>query len=117
ALALNGATLTISLFKAGSEERLNGASLSLVGPTLGAAEIRLGTNATFGPLIPGSYRLRVSAPGYKTLVEGNITLDAKQALERKVELEPEGGTVTGRVVSGGAPVWGARVLLGDVWTF
>lgn len=117
ALALNGAMLTLSIVKAGTEERLTNVTVSLVGPTLGAATIERGNAVSFTPLIPGSYQLRVSAPGYKTLVEGNITLESKQTLERKIELEPEGGTITGRVLSGGQAVWGARVRLGDVWAF
>ncbi|MNR85250.1 PEGA domain protein [compost metagenome] len=117
ALALNGGNLLVSLVKAGSGERIANASLSLIGPTLGSATIRQTTDVAFYPLIPGSYQLRVSAPGYKTQVEGNITLDAKQTLERKIELVPEGGTLTGTVTANGQPVWGARVLSGDAWTF
>lgn len=117
ALALNGGTLNVSLVKAGTGERIANASYSLVGPTLGSGTIQRGTEISFSPLIPGAYQLRVSAPGYKTQVEGNITLEAKQTLDRTIELTPEGGTVTGTVTSGGQPVWGARVLLGDAWTF
>jgi len=117
ALALNGGLLIVSLVKAGSGERISNASVSLVGPTLGTGTIRQATDIEFAPLIPGAYQLRVSAPGYKTQVEGNITLDAKQTLERKIELVPEGGTLTGTVTANGQPVWGARVLSGDAWTF
>ena len=117
ALALNGGSLVVSLVKAGSGERISNATFSLVGPTLGTGTIRQATDIVFEPLIPGAYQLRVSAPGYKTQVEGNITLDAKQTLERKIELAPEGGPLTGTVTSNGQPVWGARVLLGDAWTF
>lgn len=117
ALALNGGTLLLSLVKKGTTDPIANASFSLVGPTLGKGETRQGTGISFGPLIPGSYVLRVSAPGYKTLVEGNITLEAKQTLERRLAMEPEGGKVTGLVKAEGKPVWGARVLLGDAWTF
>ncbi len=117
ALALNGGSLIVSLVKAGTGERIANASFSLVGPTLGSGAIRNGTDLAFSPLIPGTYQLRVTAPGYQTLIDRNITLEAKQILERKVELAPEGGTVTGTVTSGGQPVWGARVLLGDTWAF
>lgn len=117
ALALNGGTLVVTLLKAGTTDRISNAKLSLVGPTLGAAINRLGNDVSFSPLIPGSYELRVSAPGYKTQVEGNITLEANQELTRTIALEPEGGTVSGRVVVGGTPIWGARVLLGEAWTF
>ncbi len=117
ALALNGGTLNISLVKAGTDERIANASFSLIGPTLGSGTSTRGTEVAFSPLIPGAYQLRVTAPGYKTQVEGNITLEAKQTLERRIELTPEGGTVSGTVTSGGQPVWGARVLLGDAWAF
>ncbi|GEM_PF-1571099 len=117
ALALNGGALQLTFVKAGTEERIPATSISLIGPTLGAGSTRLGTGIAFSPLIPGSYQVRVSAPGYKTLVEGNMMLEPKQTLERKLELVPEGGTVSGRVLTGGSPVWGARVLLGDAWTF
>jgi hypothetical protein len=117
ALALGGATLIVSVVKAGTTERIPGATLSLIGPTLGSADIRQGTNAYFSPLIPGTYQVRVSAPGYQTRVEGNMSLEAKQELEREIALVPEEGTVLGRVVANGSPVWGARVMLGDAWTF
>lgn len=117
AQALNGANLLVSLVKAGSGERIGNASITLVGPTLGTSTVRQATDIAFGPLIPGVYQLRVSAPGYKTQVDGNITLDAKQTLERRIELVPEGGPLTGTVTANGQPVWGARVFLGDAWTF
>lgn len=117
ALALNGGTLLFKVYKAGTEERIAQASLTVVGPTLGTGSTGVGADVAFSPVIPGTYQLRVSAPGYKTLVEGNITVEAKQTLERRLELTPEGGTVKGRVVSGGQPVWGARVILGDSWAF
>lgn len=117
ALALNGGNLLVSAVKAGTGERISNASFSLVGPTLGTGTIRLATDIAFGPLIPGAYQLRVSAPGYKTQVDGNITLEAKQTLEHKITLVPEGGPLTGTVMANGQPVWGARVILGDAWTF
>ena len=117
ALALNGGQLLVSLVKAGTGERISNATFSLVGPTHGTGTIRQATDIAFSPLIPGAYQLRVSAPGYKTQVDGNITLEAKQTLERKITLVPEGGPLTGTVMANGQPVWGARVILGDAWTF
>jgi hypothetical protein len=128
AQALNGGTLVASLFKAGTTERIANASFSLIGPTLGSGEIQRGTDIAFYPLIPGSYALRVSAPGYVPLVDREIAFTVKtkedgttelepKLIERRLELTPEAGTVTGTVTSGGKPLWGARVLMGESWTF
>lgn len=117
AMALGGGTLLVSVVKADTREPILGATVSLIGPTLGSVVIDKRVSASFSPLIPGTYQVRASAPGYVVAVEGNMKLEAKQVLEREIVLKPVTGTVSGRVLSNGTPVWGARVLLGDVWTF
>lgn len=115
--ALVNGVVTVHVRRAGSSDRLAGATVSLIGatPAWGITDATLAMR--FDPLEAGTYALRVSAPGLATRVVTGLTVDPKTPLETTVELSPQAGVVTGTVTGPAGAVEGARVSSGESWTF
>lgn len=116
--AIAGGRLTVQLMKAGTTERIGDARVTLIGPTLASGTSAPQLDLTLQPLEPGSYQVRVEAPGYATQLSGPITLTAQAPTSVRYELAASGGDVTGRALDdAGNPLAGAWVSLGEAYAF
>ncbi|HEY9856540.1 MAG TPA: carboxypeptidase regulatory-like domain-containing protein, partial [Stenomitos sp.] len=116
--AIAGGRLTVKLFKAGTTERIGDAKVTLIGPTLASGTSTSALDLTLQPLKPGSYQVRVEAPGYATILTNPVTLDATNPTTVQYELSPSAGDVTGRALDGsGNPLVGAWVNVDDAYAF
>ncbi|HEY9898092.1 MAG TPA: DUF4350 domain-containing protein [Pantanalinema sp.] len=115
--ALVNGILSVNVRRAGTQDRIAGATVSLVGPTPAWGVTDSALPMRFDPLEAGTYALRVSAPGHATRLVTGLSIDPKTPLETTVELTPQAGTISGTVSGPGGPIEGARVAAGESWTF
>jgi hypothetical protein len=125
--AVNGSLL-------GATGSLTGVVRDLDGDPIGSARVVVrgegtvtttatltGTAASGGPgsyrvsglTVPGTYTVTVSAPGHVAQTRSVSFVVASAETELDVSLSPATGTLTGTVISSGAPVGGATVRIDD----
>ncbi|HEY9898094.1 MAG TPA: carboxypeptidase-like regulatory domain-containing protein [Pantanalinema sp.] len=115
--AIAGGRLTVRALKAGSGERVSGARVTVMGPTL-AYGTTSSLDLTLQPLEKGSYRVRIEAPGCVPQLSEPLTLDPQAPPTLVVSLVPSGGDVTGRALGAdGKPLAGARISVGEAYAF
>ncbi len=116
--AIAGGRLTIKLLKAGTGERVADAKVTVIGPTLASGTSAANLDLSLQPLEPGTYHVRVEAPGYVTVSSAPITLSTQTSTTVSYELAPAGGEITGRALdASGNPLPGAWVSHGDSYAF
>ncbi|MBU6429151.1 MAG: hypothetical protein KGR26_09095, partial [Cyanobacteria bacterium REEB65] len=110
-LAIAGGALALKVVDGHDGQRVAGAQISVLGPTLGSAMTGPTYDLLFSPLASNSYAVRVAAPGYVTVMQSGILVSNQSTTSMDVHLAPSAGPVTGRVVdASGNPVVGARVV-------
>ncbi|MNX59470.1 PEGA domain protein [compost metagenome] len=115
--AIAGGRLTVRALKAGTSERISGAHVTVMGPTL-AYGTTGSLDLTLQPLEKGLYRIRIEAPGYVPQVTEPLTLDPQAPPTLVASLAPAGGDVTGRALGpNDQPLAGARVSVGEAYAF
>lgn len=115
--AIAGGRLTVRALKAGTTERVSGAQVTVMGPTLA-----FGTTASYDltlqPLEKGTYRVRIEAPGYVPQLSEPLALDPQAPPTLVVSLAPASGDLTGRALGADSqPLAGARVSVGEAYAF
>ncbi len=116
---LSGSKLYLRVMDAATGLRVPKAAIGLVGPTLAGGLSGATYDLTFGPLGAGTYRLRISAPGYVTR-EQEVAIASRPTTGQKtpdtsleVTLQPGAGAIGGRIVNpAGQPIAGARITAG-----
>lgn len=116
--AIAGGRLTVNAFKAGSSTRLNGARVTVMGPTPATGLTSDKLDLTMQPLQAGTYAVRLEAAGYVPQLTSNVTIDPKSPVSLSFQLAPAGGDVTGHLqASNGTAIAGARVSLQEAYSF
>lgn len=115
--AIAGGRLTVRALKAGTGERVSGAQVTVMGPTL-AYGTTASLDLTLQPLEKGSYRVRIEAPGYVPQLSDPLSLDPQAPPTFVATLTPAGGDLTGRAVGADSqPMAGARINVGEAFAF
>lgn len=117
--AIAGGRLTVEAFKAGSSTRLNGARVTVMGPTPATGLTSDKLDLTMQPLQAGTYAVRLEAAGYVPQLTSNVTIDPTSPAALSFQLVPAGGDVTGHIQAsnGGSALAGARVSLQEAYAF
>lgn len=111
--AIAGGRLTVQVLKAGSAERILGATVTVLGPTPAWASTVASGDISLEPLQAGTYAVRAAAPGYATIVQGGVTVDPAAPATAVLTLAP-GGVVTGTAKDqAGQALAGARASVGE----
>jgi hypothetical protein len=114
--AIVNGTLTVAVKKPDGTP-LDGATVTLAGPTAGWGTTAGGTSLAFNPIEGGTYSILVSAPGYVTQAVNTVTVDPKATNTQTVTMSAQAGRALGRVLDGnGNPVAGVRVTSGNCGT-